>query len=90
MKPSEVQFSKNLIALCAPQSRRIVSALARTDMTVEQLAKSCKLSQGSISKHCDILIQADLVNVRTLGEEVTYTLNRQAFRETHDWFLALA
>jgi DNA-binding transcriptional ArsR family regulator len=89
MKPSEIQFSNNLIALCAPQSRRIVSALARKDMTVEQLAKSCKLSCGSISKHCDILIQANLVRIRSVGDETAYTLNREAFRETHDWFLAL-
>lgn len=89
MKPSEIQFAKNLTALCSPQSRRIVSALARKDMSVEQLAKFCKLSLGSISKHCDVLIHANLVVIRSVGVETIYSLNREALEETRDWFLAL-
>lgn len=89
MKPSEMQFSNNLIALCSPQSRRIVSALARKDMSAESLAKFCKLSLGSISKHCAVLIHANLVLIRSVGVDTFYSLNREALEETRDWFVAL-
>lgn len=89
MKPTEVQFAKNLQALAAPQCRRIVAALTKDSLTTTELVKVCKLTPASIDKHLDILVQAGLVKVRTTKSVKTATLQKSKFKPTLDWFLNL-
>lgn len=90
MKPNEEQFAKNLLALSAPQCRRIVSALASASQTKSALANSCELSASSIHKHLAILVSANLVQFSTEDEVELCELNRAALSETQAWFCGLA
>ena len=89
MKPTEIQFSHNLHALSAPQCRRIVEALVQDSHTMKDLSKLCKLTPASIDKHLEILIQAGLVKVRSVGGVKKAYLQTSKFKPTLDWFIEL-
>ena len=89
MKPNEIQFAQNLQALCAPQCRRIVEALVQDSHTMKDLSKLCKLTPASIDKHLEILIQAGLVKVRSVGGVKKAYLQTSKFKPTLDWFKKL-
>ena len=90
MKPSEIQFAQNLQGLSAPQCRRIVEALVRDSLTIKDLSKLCKLTPGSIDKHLEILTQAGLVKVRSVGGAKKAHLQASKFKPTLDWFNKLS
>ena len=90
MKPSEIQFAHNLQALSAPQCRRIVEALVQDSHTMKDLSKLCKLTPASIDKHLEILIQAGLVKVRSVGGVKKAYLQTSNFKPTLDWFNKLS
>ena len=90
MKPKEIQFAHNLHALSAPQCRRIVEALVQDSHTMKDLSKLCKLTPASIDKHLEILIQAGLVKVRTVGGVKKAYLQTSKFKPTLDWFYKLS
>ena len=85
MKPNEIQFALNLQALSAPQCRRIVEALVQDSHTMKDLSKLCKLTPASIDKHLEILIQAGLVKVRSVGGVKKAYLQTSKFKPTLDW-----
>ena len=90
MKPNEIQFAHNLQALSAPQCRRIVEALVQDSHTLKDLSKLCKLTPASIDKHLEILIQAGLVKVRSVGGVKKAYLQTSKFKPTIDWFYELS
>ena len=90
MKPNEIQFAHNLQALSAPQCRRIVEALVQDSRTMKDLSKLCKLTPASIDKHLEILIQAGLVKVRSVGGVKKAYLQTSKFKSTLDWFNKLS
>ena len=90
MKPNEIQFAHNLQALSAPQCRRIVEALVQDSHTMKDLSKLCKLTPASIDKHLEILIQAGLVKVRSVGGVKKAYLQTSKFKPTLDWFSKLS
>ncbi|WP_095686128.1 ArsR/SmtB family transcription factor [Candidatus Planktophila vernalis] len=90
MKPNEIQFAHNLQALSAPQCRRIVEALVQDSHTMKDLSKLCKLTPASIDKHLEILIQAGLVKVRSVGGVKKAYLQTSKFKPTLDWFNKLS
>ena len=47
--------------LKSEQCRRILEALESGPKTTNELVKLCKLTAGSIEKHTDVLVQAQLV-----------------------------
>ena len=89
MRPSEVQFAKNLEALKSPQCRRIVSVLSIEPKTLPELARRCKLTPGSIDKHLEILESAGLIHMSHADSLAKASLQEAALRETRDWFLSL-
>ena len=90
MKPNEIQFAHNLHALSVPQCRRIVEALVQDSHTMKDLSKLCKLTPASIDKHLEILIQAGLVKVRSVGGVKKAYLQSSKFKPTLDWFNKLS
>jgi len=90
MKLSEIQFAQNLQALSAPQCRRIVEVLVQDSHTLKDLSKLCKLTPASIDKHLEILIQAGLVKVRSVGGVKKAYLQTSKFKPTLDWFNKLS
>lgn len=73
-------------ALAAPQSRKIIEALAGEPKTKAALVKATKLTDASVIKHIDVLIAAELVKVEKKGRTETYSLNRVGFTEAAKWF----
>lgn len=47
--------------LKSEQCRRILVAVESGPKTTDELVKLCKLTAGSIEKHTDVLVQAQLV-----------------------------
>ena len=90
MKPNEIQFAQNLQALSAPQCRRIVEALVEESHTFKDLSKRCKLTPASIEKHLQILTQAGLVKIRSVGGVQKAHLQTSKFKPTLDWFSKLS
>jgi len=90
MKPNEIQFAQNLQALSAPQCRRIVEALVEESHTFKDLSKCCKLTPASIEKHLQILTQAGLVKIRSVGGVQKAHLQTSKFKPTLDWFSKLS
>ena len=89
MKPTEIQFARNLEALAAPQCRRIVEALVQDSQTLTDLTKRCKLTPASIDKHLDILVRSGLVKIRTVDGVKRAHLQASKFKPTLDWFIKL-
>jgi DNA-binding transcriptional ArsR family regulator len=48
-------------SLKSEQCRRILEALESGAKTTDELVKLCKLTAGSIEKHTDVLVAADIV-----------------------------
>ena len=90
MKPNEIQFAHNLHALSAPQCRRVVEVLIQDSCTLKDLSKLCKLTPASTEKHLEILNQAGLVRVRTVGGVKKAYLQSSKFKPTLDWFHKLS
>ncbi len=86
MKPSEIQFARNLEALRSPQCRRIIQVLFSETRTIPELVRDCELTQGSIEKHLQVLTDAGLVETAVSANETSFRLCAAAFSETHDWF----
>ena len=86
MKPNEIQFASNLKALSAPQCRRIVEALVEESLTLKDLSKRCKLTPASIEKHLQILAQAGLVKIRSVGGVKKAYLQNSKLKPTVAWF----
>ena len=55
-------------SLKSEQCRRILEALESGPKTTDELVKLCKLTAGSIEKHADVLIAADLVTRSRSGK----------------------
>jgi DNA-binding transcriptional ArsR family regulator len=89
MKPNEIQFAQNLQALSAPQCRRIVEALVQDSHTMKDLSKLCKLTPASIDKHLEILNEAGLVKIRSVGGVKKAYLQISKLKPTLAWFSQL-
>jgi predicted transcriptional regulator len=90
LKPTEIQFALNLNALSVPQCRRILEALVEESHSFKDLSKLCKLTPASIEKHLEILTQAGLVKIRSIGGVQKAHLQTSKFKPTLDWFSKLS
>jgi DNA-binding transcriptional ArsR family regulator len=66
--------SEVLKALADRTRQRIVKALLRADLGVNELTKKLHLTQYNTSKHLRVLKQARIVDVRALGQRREYFL----------------
>lgn len=51
--------------LASEQCRRILESLNTGPKSIEELVKLTKLTQGSVEKHTEVLLEAGLVNRRS-------------------------
>ena len=61
-------------ALGEPTRVRILAVLARGEQTVGHIAQEIESEQSTVSKHLQVLFNADLVERRRLGSAVIYSL----------------
>jgi len=62
-----------------PYRLRILQLLLRNAMTVGELVKKLDENQSNVSKHLQILRQAELVNRRREGNCIIYSLKDRGF-----------
>ena len=68
-------------ALSDPTRRAILALLRRKDLSAGEIADNFNISKPSISKHLDVLRQADLVCSEKKGQFIIYSLNTSAMED---------
>ena len=75
-------------AVAEPRRRRILSLLKSGERSVNEVARSLRVTQPLASKHLGVLRRVGLVRVRGAGQRRLYTLNGEGLRPMHDWVKA--
>lgn len=72
-------------ALSDPTRRRILRQVARSEMTVTDIAKPYRLTFAAISKHLKVLAEARLIDRRRDGVFQIVSLNPEALKSADQW-----
>lgn len=82
-------MSKVFKAISDGTRREILSLLSKGDMTAGEIADQFNMSKPSISKHLDILREAELVTSEKKGQFVIYSINTTVLQQALGGFLNL-
>lgn len=82
-------MNRTFKALSDPTRREILKLLSKSDMTANEIVKHFSMSQPSISKHLEILKQAELVTAEKKGQFVIYSINLTVLQSVLGGFLEL-
>ncbi|HHX59456.1 MAG TPA: winged helix-turn-helix transcriptional regulator [Epulopiscium sp.] len=82
-------MSKVFKALSDETRRSILKLLNSTDMNAGEISEHFDMSKPSISKHLDILREAELVSSEKRGQFVIYSINTSVLQEVLGDFLDL-
>ena len=74
-------------ALADPTRREILKMLDSGDKTAGEIADAFTMSKPSISKHLDILREAELVSSEKQGQFVVYSINTTVLQNVLGSFL---
>lgn len=74
-------LARRLKAVADPTRLALLSALARTDMTVTEVARRFSLSQPTVSNHVKMLREAGLISQRNDGRSRYLIVQREAVKE---------
>ncbi|MEY3537481.1 MAG: hypothetical protein RL645_295 [Actinomycetota bacterium] len=78
-------------AIADPIRRQILDALAaKPGLSVSELVAATKQGQPAVSKHLKTLRDANLVSVKTVGQNRFYSLNAEALKPVATWVLGHA
>ncbi|WP_019008429.1 ArsR/SmtB family transcription factor [Deinococcus aquatilis] len=72
-------------AVAEVQRRQILTLLAGSELSVNDLAERLELRQPAVSKHLRVLKEVELVQVRGVGQQRLYSLNAAALKPINDW-----
>jgi DNA-binding transcriptional ArsR family regulator len=85
-------FNKNSLkmnnlfkALDDPTRRKILQMLNDGSLNAGQIAQAFEMTKPSISKHLDILKNADFVKAEKKGQFIYYTLNKNTIKKVVKW-----
>ena len=82
-------MSKVFKALSDKTRREILKLLNDKDMSAGEIAEHFDMSKPSISKHLDILREAELVSSEKKGQFVIYSINTSVIQEVLGNFLEI-
>lgn len=80
-------MSKVFKALSDKTRREILKLLNDKDMSAGEIAEHFDMSKPSISKHLDILREAELISSEKKGQFVIYSINTSVIQEVLGNFL---
>lgn len=80
---------KTFKALSDPTRREILKLLSKGDMAANEIVQHFNMSQPSISKHLEILKQAELVTTEKKGQFVIYSINLTVLQSVLGNFLQI-
>ena len=82
-------MSKSFKALSDKTRREILKLLNNRDMSAGEIAEHFDMSKPSISKHLDILREAELVSSEKKGQFIIYSINTSVIQEVLGNFLEI-
>ena len=82
-------MSKAFKALSDETRREILKMLNKQDMSAGEISDRFKMSKPSISKHLDILREAELISSEKKGQYVIYSINTSIIQEVLGNFLEI-
>ena len=82
-------MSKTFKALSDKTRREILKLLNNRDMSAGEIAEHFDMSKPSISKHLDILREAELVSSEKKGQFIIYSINTSVIQEVLGNFLEI-
>ena len=82
-------MSKAFKALSDKTRREILKLLNNRDMSAGDIAEHFDMSKPSISKHLDILREAELVSSEKKGQFIIYSINTSVIQEVLGNFLEI-
>ena len=82
-------MSKAFKALSDKTRREILKMLNERDMSAGEIAENFSMSKPSISKHLDILREAELISSEKKGQFVIYSINTSIIKEVLGGFLEI-
>ena len=82
-------MSKAFKALSDKTRREILKMLNEKDMNAGEIAEHFNMSKPSISKHLDILREAELVSSEKKGQFIIYSINTSVIQEVLGNFLEI-
>lgn len=74
-------YSKYFKAFGEPSRLRILRILSVKPLTVNEIVDEVNISQSTVSRHLGILREAGIVSDRRDGQQVIYSLNKEAVDE---------
>ena len=82
-------MSKVFKAISDGTRREILTLLSKGDMTAGEIADKFNISKPSISKHLEILRDAELITSEKQGQFVIYSINTTVLQQVLGGFLNL-
>ncbi len=82
-------MNRTFKALSDPTRREILKLLSERDLSANEIVSHFNMSQPSISKHLEILKQAELVTAEKKGQFVIYSINLTVLQSVLGSFLQL-
>lgn len=76
-------------ALGDPTRRDILKLLGNKDMNAGEIAEHFTISKPALTKHLDILREAELVTSEKKGQYVVYSINVTVLQEALSSFLSI-
>ncbi|WP_128658816.1 autorepressor SdpR family transcription factor [Paenibacillus sp. 598K] len=80
-------MNKAFKALADPTRRKILDLLKKQDLTAGEIADHFDMSKPSISRHLNILKEAELVWDERKANFIIYSLNTTVFQDVLQWIL---
>jgi len=74
-------MNKVYAALSDPTRRKILELLRKREMTAGELAKHFSLAKPTLSRHFQVLKEAELIYGRKVGTSIIYALNLSVLEE---------
>ena len=84
-RPARQPLDRIFFALSDPTRRAILLRLAEGEATVSDLARPFPISMPGITKHLQILVDADLVQRQKRGRTQQCRLNPAAIKDAAEW-----
>lgn len=72
-------------AIADPTRRAILSLIALQAMTPNAIAENFDSSRQAISKHLRILTECELIQQKSQGREIFYSLSLEKMKEVDQW-----
>ncbi|WP_310653174.1 autorepressor SdpR family transcription factor, partial [Clostridium perfringens] len=82
-------MSKVFKALSDETRREILKLLSKKDMSAGEISDHFNMSKPSISKHLEILREAELISSERKGQFIIYSINTSVIQEVLGNFLSL-